>query len=172
MPSKEYVIKYFQELRNSDYPKFLKLTQIQKTANEIGDEKSFNVLNLENPDKPKFENKLFVLKKMDDLINIWVEKAELTNSHVTNSVIDNIYNGLINSTPSESINPSQGIYKIDVDVFGSPPDFDGNGKVDFLLTDIQDGWDGEGEFIGGFFYSKDQSTLSGSNKADILYIDT
>jgi len=83
MPSKEYVIKYFQELRNSDYPKFLKLTQIQKTANEIGDEKSFNVLNLENPDKPKFENKLFVLKKMDDLINIWVEKAELTNSHVS-----------------------------------------------------------------------------------------
>ena len=171
-PSKEYVIKYFEELQNSDYTLFQKLTRLQKTTADIGDERTFNVLNLEDPKKPKFDNKLFVLKKTNTLINVWVEKDELDNDHVTNSVIDDIYNGLIDNTPIGSLDPSQGIYEIDINVFGLPPNFDGDGITDFLLTDIQDGWIGEGAFIGGFFYPGDQTPNLGSNRADILYIDT
>ncbi|KAA3608425.1 MAG: T9SS C-terminal target domain-containing protein [Calditrichaeota bacterium] len=171
-PSREYVAKYFQELGPSDLHIYQNLNLLQKTANDIGDEKNFIVLNLTNPNSPKFDTKLFVLKKTNSLINVWVEKAELNNNHVTDNVIDDIFNGLINSTPTGSIDPNKGIYEIDVDIFGSPPDFDNNGKVDFLLTDIKDGWEGQGEFIGGFFNKNDQLNELGSNKADILYIDT
>ncbi len=172
MPSQEYVNKYFDDLKKNDLSKFYKLTSLQKTNAEIGDEQKFIVLNLKNPQAPTFDSKLFVLKKTDSQINVWVEKAELNNDHVTTSVIESIYNGLINTTPSGSLDRNKGIFEIDVQVFGDPPDFDGNSKVDFLLTDIQDGWDGSGSFFGGFFNPGDQTTNAGSNKADILYIDT
>ena len=79
----------------------------------------------------------------------------------------------MSNTPLTSISPQQGIFEIETNVYGAPPDIDGNGKVEFLLTDIKDGWNGDGSFIGGFFYPNDQSlSFPGSNKADILYVDT
>ncbi|MCB0282451.1 MAG: hypothetical protein KDF60_07715 [Calditrichaeota bacterium] len=172
MPSEEYVQEYFKKLQNENPSAFKKLTHIENRTYTVGEERDFNVLNLTNPDNPKFDKKTFVLKVENTLINIWVEKAELANNHVTSAVINDILNGLVNNTPFGSYNPNLGIYEIHQDIFGSPPDVDGNGKVDFLLTDIKDGWDGDGSYVGGFFFQTDQTTNPGSNRADIMYVDT
>ena len=86
------------------------------------------------------------------------------------SVLENIRIGLQERTPSGSFDENKGILEILLEIFGTPPDVDGNGKVEFLLTDIEDGWDGQGSYIGGYFTPSDQTTYG--NGADILYVDT
>lgn len=173
IPSKEVIQNYFDEMHDSDYATFQKLTSTHVIPQNVGDEYDFNVLNLKNPSSPKVEKKTFVLKFAGVQVDIWVEKAELENNHVTDAIILTIYNGLINNSPASSLDPSKGIYQIEKDVYGNPPDIDNNGKTEFLLTDIQDGWEDSGEYVGGFFYPNDQDvSFPGSNQADILYVDT
>jgi hypothetical protein len=53
-------------------------------------------------------------------------------------------------------------------------DVDNNGKVIFLLMDIQDGYTGEGGYVAGYFHSYhmyDRSFYPYSNKADMLFMD-
>jgi hypothetical protein len=53
-------------------------------------------------------------------------------------------------------------------------DVDGNGKVIFLLLDIQDGYTGSGGYVAGYFHSLhmyDPATWPNSNKADMLFMD-
>ena len=69
------------------------------------------------------------------------------------------------NTPSSSIDSSRGVYPIQLEYFGSPPNKDGDGIVDFLFADVFAG-------AGGYFYPYDQSNGSGSNRRDIVYIDT
>lgn len=49
---------------------------------------------------------------------------------------------------------------------------DGNRKVDILLYDIQDGFDGTGGFFAGYFYGRDLYNVSNSNQSEIFYIDS
>jgi len=173
-PSTEEHILYFDNLKKQSPQQYSLLTATPLHVFELGEEKNFNVRNLSDPNKLKYDRKLFVLKRENGLINIWVEKDELENNHVIESVLDSIYENLTSSTPDGSFDSNKGIFQIAVEIFGSPPDVDGNGKVDFLLTDIKDGWDGDNNtgFTGGFFNPPDQQNRSGSNNADILYIDT
>ncbi|MDR0909565.1 MAG: hypothetical protein LBM77_07345 [Spirochaetaceae bacterium] len=60
--------------------------------------------------------------------------------------------------------------------FGEFKDVDDNGKVTFLLLDIQDGYDPKTSsgYTGGFFYSQDMydaDLYKYSNEADMLYLD-
>jgi hypothetical protein len=58
--------------------------------------------------------------------------------------------------------------------FGGLPDLDENGRVILLLLDVQDGFAGEGGYVGGFFDGIHQySTVSypESNEADMLFLD-
>jgi hypothetical protein len=51
-------------------------------------------------------------------------------------------------------------------------DVDGNGKVIILLVDIQDGYDGTGGYVAGYFDSTHMFAYSAySNQADMLFID-
>jgi hypothetical protein len=63
------------------------------------------------------------------------------------------------------------------DSFGTIRDLDRNGKVTFLLLDIQDGYIPmtSPSYTGGYFYSMDmysKSTYPHSNETDMLYLDT
>ncbi|MEJ2048988.1 MAG: hypothetical protein P8Y60_03950, partial [Calditrichota bacterium] len=89
--------------------------------------------------------------------------------------LDEILNNLEYNTPATSINPAEGIIKIDTMLFGNPPNYDGDGIVDFLILDIQDSFDSTivgSPFIAGYFSPTDQTNLSVSNKMDLLYIDS
>ncbi len=173
LPDSGRVQEYFKRIASESPSLFKQFDLSVKSTYDIGDERVFNVLNLVNPDKIKFDQVTAILKATNSGVNIWVDKNELSNNHVTDAVIQNIIDGLTVSTPPESADPSSGIVEIETDIFGNPPDIDRNSTVEFLLVDIKDGWSGEGSYIGGFFYSLDQMVnQTGSNKADMLYIDT
>ncbi len=144
----------------------------------LGDAAQFYTYNFEND---KFTQENATLRYTDGLIKIWVADSEWSNGHVTDQVIQKVYEGLMLQTPSGSVDKNKGIIEIVHANFGLPPNFDGDGITDFLLTDIKDGWqDGEG-FIAGYFNPLDQyingtfigrTQISGSNERDLLYIDT
>jgi hypothetical protein len=81
----------------------------------------------------------------------------------------------------DEYNKSGGIYDKITGVFRHNSDFsktiedvDGNGKVIFLLLDIQDGFTGTGGYVAGYFHSYHMfasSTDPYSNQADMLFMD-
>ncbi|HHT9152075.1 MAG TPA: hypothetical protein ACFYEM_00845 [Candidatus Hypogeohydataceae bacterium YC40] len=84
---------------------------------------------------------------------------------VTQADVDKIIEVFDRSTPG---NPHKGIYRIATEVFGPPPDKDGDPKIYILISEL-------GEFRGhhfdGFFRYIDQTDEKGSNQLDILYVD-
>ncbi len=139
------------------------------TEYQIGELKKFFVLNLQTN---QFDEVTAKLLASGNLTQVWVDTTELNNEHVTQSEVDAIFNALENQTPAESRDPNKGIVAIDQQYFGQPPNKDGDGKSDFLLVDIQDGWEPGKSYVAGFFTSWDQTDNTGSNQRDMLYIDT
>ncbi|WP_248563238.1 Ig-like domain-containing protein, partial [Niallia sp. NCCP-28] len=64
------------------------------------------------------------------------------------------------------------IYTADVASFGNESDVNGDGKVNILTYDIQDGFSGSGGYIAGYFSPQDLYAFSTSNRSEIFYIDT
>jgi hypothetical protein len=64
------------------------------------------------------------------------------------------------------------IYPLITNYFYTPSDVNKDGKVSILAMDIQDNFDNTGAYVGGYFYSKDLFSVTGSNKMEIFYIDT
>ncbi|MEX0610245.1 MAG: T9SS type A sorting domain-containing protein [Balneolaceae bacterium] len=145
-------------------------------VDDEGDERDFFVADVENGG---FDTKKFRLMKKGTLTQIWFEIAEIDNGHLNEEVADSIFKYLEEQSNQYSFNPERGIIDLSNDIFGDPPNYDGDGLVDFLITDIQDGWnpDKGGGYVAGFFYGVDQfpdtNPLSyRSNERDVLYIDS
>ncbi|MFQ5641815.1 MAG: hypothetical protein ACE5IR_27890, partial [bacterium] len=137
------------------------------SADTVGTLRNFFVFNFETTSIDEITAELRVI---GNLTQIWVDTTELANQHVTQTEVDSMKKALEVSTPPESRDPNQGIIELDDQFFGLPPNFDGDGVTDFLMVDIQDP---EGVIILGFFTSRDQIfNAEGSNRRDILYIDT
>ncbi|MEA1881554.1 MAG: T9SS type A sorting domain-containing protein [Candidatus Marinimicrobia bacterium] len=96
---------------------------------------------------------------------VWADTAQLKNAtNISDELAVTYIKLLEDATPAGSRDSSKGIYDLELQYFGSPPNKDGDGIVDFLFADIFSG-------AGGYFTSLDQSNQTGSNKRDILYID-
>ncbi|MCF7803583.1 MAG: T9SS type A sorting domain-containing protein [Candidatus Marinimicrobia bacterium] len=106
-------------------------------------------------------------------LDIFVETSEWESSRVISQTIEDLRGAMLEETPSGSVFPEMGIYEGEIELFGQPPDIDGNGKIVILLIDVRDNYKpGEGgNFIAGYFDPADQTNQSG-NRSDILYIDT
>lgn len=163
---------------NSAYEKLQKTNPAQlaefkvlpkPSENAIGDTVEFNMLDYSTNNFYKLRA---VLKAKGDHTQIWVDVLSLDSSFVNNTVINQILTTLESKTDDSSIDPNNGIYEIDVATFGNPPNYDGDGLVDFLVTDIRDGLEDSNTYVAGFFSSWDQGNRAGSNKRDILYIDS
>ncbi len=146
----------------------------------VGDQNLFWVYNIQ---KKVFDTVRAELKATGTISYVWVTLAEWNNGHVTRTEVDAVSKALENSTSRTSLDSSKGILQIDRQVYGDPPNINssylkgrGDGRTHFLLCDIQDGWDGSGSYVAGFFYSVDVDPTSGavntSNKRDMLYIDS
>ena len=103
----------------------------------LGEQSQFYTFDFEND---KYIQVTATLRYNDGNINIWVSDAEWANGHVTAQVVQQVYEGLMVQTPASSIDSNEGIVEIIQASFGLPPNFDGDGITDFLLTDIRDGW--------------------------------
>jgi len=105
---------------------------------------------------------------------IFVEDA-VWDTRVNQNVVNSINEAFNNSTPANS---SKGIYQIDVETFGEPPDVDMDPRIIILILDIKDGFTGSGGYVAGYFYSANEypdgdPALGGtrSNYTEIYYID-
>lgn len=106
---------------------------------------------------------------------IFVEDAVWETDKVDQDAVDEIVNAFDNSTPADAPY-NDGIYNVNTRVFGTPPDVDNDPRIIILILDIQDGWDGSGGYVGGYFYSANEyedPTPWGarSNEAEIFYMD-
>lgn len=103
---------------------------------------------------------------------IWVDVRDTT--FVRKNTIAVMARALDTATAAASRNPNKGIIENDEEVFGQPPinKFDPATPMveDFLLTDIKT--EISGGNILGFFSPLDQTEEPGSNRMNILYIDT
>lgn len=109
---------------------------------------------------------------------IFVEDAVWGTNQVDQAAIDAIVDAFDNSTPQGSIDPSKGIFDIDVQTFGTPPDVDNDPRIILLILDIRDGYDGSGGYVAGYFYSANEYPdgdpaigSTRSNFAEIFYMD-
>ncbi|NNE34190.1 MAG: T9SS type A sorting domain-containing protein [Rhodothermales bacterium] len=148
----------------------LERASASKSAVQIGARQNFKVFNLKTEVRETID---FTLKETSERFNIWVETEELTNGHVRDQEVEDLRAALADATPAGSVNPSVGIIVNDENIFGDPPDVDGDSKTDVLLVDVRDDFDpdnGNNLFVGGFFDPADLTTTG--NNMDILYLDT
>jgi hypothetical protein len=189
---KNYPIHVSDKLNNSELMQRLRSNpSTASTRNKSmlivddeGDKRSFFVYNFveSNPQQDIFifDQKQFRLMKKGDLTQIWFEIAEIENGHLNSAVADSMFKYLEEKSNPFSFNPNKGIIELSNEYLGNPPNYDGDGVVDFLITDIQDEWSPEtgGGFTAGFFYGVDQNQDPGpggnfrSNERDVLYIDS
>ncbi len=137
---------------------------------KIGDELSFFTYNRVKED---YEEVKATLKSEGDQIRIWVENNELKriNSNTLTSTNSQLTDALEKKTSSKSRNPNLGILDNDEEVFGkASTKYKFNNKTDFLLLDIKQ--PSGGGVILGYFSKIDQTDEIGSNKLNILYIDS
>lgn len=101
---------------------------------------------------------------MGEYVYVFV-RDEDWQSPVTQEDVDRIVEAFERSSPA---NPDKGIYQIATDIFGRPPDKDGDPRIYILILEL-------GEFHGhhfdGFFRYVDQTDAEHSNKLDIIYVD-
>jgi len=169
----EYIKKTAENTKKTDKDFFLKTAQhmkkISKVTYQIGDTMQFYAV---DHTKNEFYTLTAELKAIGQRTQVWVEKAELENGRVTSEIINSIIERLEHSTPQSSKNPDKGIVDLETEYFGSPPNKDGDGLVDFLLLDIKDNYPNISTYYAGYFTPNDQAPGDGSNMRDMLYIDT
>ncbi|MEQ8523415.1 T9SS type A sorting domain-containing protein [Gracilimonas sp.] len=186
LDKESYPVHVSDRLNNSEVMKKLKAIDSQTptrqksmlVVDEVGDERTFFVNNFETND---FDSYNFRLVRKGELTQIWFEIGEIENGHLNDAVADSIFKYLEEESNRYSFNPNKGIIELSNEYLGTPPNYDGDNLVDFLITDVRDGWSPEegGGYTAGFFYGVDQFTdqqaqASGarSNERDILYIDS
>ena len=114
------------------------------------------------------------LRYADEDILIWVDMND--DPLIADSIIDMMVEGLTEKVPNtpHTVNPNKGVIYNDIDLFGNPPPnrtFEEQ-LVSFLLTDIEEPLELQNGVIGGYFNPYDQTSYPGSNKTNLLYIDS
>jgi len=99
---------------------------------------------------------------------IFVEDSMWTSGRVDSTAVDSIENDFDNRTPAD---PTKGIFVMDSLAFGAPPNVDGDPRIIILILNIQDGFNGTGGYVAGFFDPNQEVPGAHSNEAEIYYID-
>ena len=124
------------------------------TSSVIGESRLFRTLNMSNG---LYENTNAKLLYNGQYCEVWVENENVVNSTAAASMgieFDNV------------------IYPLMISNFGNHTDVNQDGKIALLIFDINDGYNGYGSYVGGYFSSRDLFPVINSNQMEILYIDT
>jgi large repetitive protein len=145
------VNKPFNSAKNSS--KLVKKYFSAQSVPVVGDSKPFWVTDFVNNFDTQITAKLLY---SGSKANVWVYNNQITSldAQKLGKEFDSKIQPLITSS------------------FGGASDVDGNGKVNILCYDIQDGFDGSGGYIGGYFWAGDLYADPHSNQSEIFYIDT
>ncbi|NNE36610.1 MAG: hypothetical protein HKN13_15360, partial [Rhodothermales bacterium] len=128
-----------------------------RSEHSVGDTVSFRT---QNRVPGRWSNTDFVFKSESEVVKIYVAVAELGN--ISDSEVTLINSHLTTGTPQGSVNPTQGIIANENDIFGNPPNVDGDGVTDVLIYDIEN--------VLGFVSGADLSATGPGNMADVLHI--
>ena len=164
----EFTRAHLEKMKR-DYPETYRRMQLPpiltKTA-DVGSFEKFWVIVDDVQGGTKSEEIVAELLAKGDHTAIWADTSKISGSPNISSTLASQYIKLLEeSTPDGSRNSSKGVYDLELSYFGSPPNYDGDGIVDFLFADIYTG-------AGGYFYGLDQTDGTGSNRRDIVYIDS
>ena len=141
----------------------------------VGDKKSFFSIDFRTQQQYSVQA---TLRAVGRWCYIFVEDEQWGRTLGSGSV-ETIRRAFDDATPA---NPSKGIYEVQTEVFGPPPDIDGDPRIYILLLDIRDGATFASGFIAGFFSPVNQQrgalrhpelgVTVRSNEIEMLYIDT
>ncbi len=106
-------------------------------------------------------------RAVGDNCYVFVENA-IWGTRVTQASVDSIRNVFDLRTPAD---PNRGVYRMDIDIFGSVPNVDGDSRVIILILDIRDDFTTTGGYVGGYFDSTNEYDISTSNRAEMIYLD-
>ena len=150
-----------------DNPDYFSQTKLKKTTAwnfTVGTKRYWTALNFStnNP-----YSVLSTCKAVGTHCYVFVADDVWGTSVDSNAVLA-VVNDFDNQTPA---NPNKGIYEMDVDTFGNPPDVDNDPRIIILILDIQDGYSGSGGYVAGYF-SPDNETRGGGQAAEIYFMDS
>ncbi|MEA1986512.1 MAG: T9SS type A sorting domain-containing protein [Candidatus Marinimicrobia bacterium] len=150
----------------NENPNYLKTAKLGKTAHnfQVGDTRSWYTSDMENGG---FVSVASTCRAVGEHCYIFVEDA-IWNDRISQNGVDSVRIAFDSKTPAD---PNKGIFEIDVETFGNPPDIDGDPKIIIFILDILDGYDGSGGYVAGYFHSWNETSGSGSNQAEIYYLD-
>jgi large repetitive protein len=121
---------------------------------KVGSDKDFWVMNYQTGKSEQLNAKLAYIGSKS---KVWVHQDEISSANA--ELIGKEFDGKIYSTVTAH--------------FGRESDVDQDGKINILLFDIQDGFEGENDsFMGGYFNQNDVVNGEYSNHQEVLYIDT
>lgn len=88
--------------------------------------------------------------------NVWVNNSQLTQKQ------------------AEDLGKEfdEGIHPVITNHFAGESDVNEDGKINILAYDIQDGFNGSGGYVAGYFYPGDLYNIPYSNQSEIFYVDT
>ena len=163
----EFTLNHLEKMER-DYPEVYARMQVPPVLNksaEVGTLQKFWVIVDDDAGGTKSEEVVAEMLAKGDHTAIWADTSKLSSANNISSSLANQYITLLEEkTPSGSRDSTKGIYDLELQYFGSPPNYDGDGVVDFLFADIYSG-------AGGYFYGLDQTNGTGSNRRDIVYLD-
>lgn len=166
----------------AEHPEYVKQTKSLKKPHSytVGETKNWWVQIEPDLNGNTFEELPSTCMAVGDNCYIFVSDESWNGGKVTQDQINEIVESFDNSTPNF---PNKGIYEVDVETFGTPPDFDSDERIVIFLYDIEDDFNSTGLAILGYFWGKDQfpdgdpvlgsgNDAVRSNEAEIFYIDT
>lgn len=118
------------------------------------------------------------LRAIGEFCYIFVEDSQWLRT-VNEQTVRSVRRAFDEATPADS---NRGIYEIETELFGAPPDIDGDKRIYLLLLDIRDEATRGSNFVAGFFSPVNQhrgilrhpglGIPVRSNELDMLYLDT
>lgn len=145
---------------------------------QIGEQKRFYAVDFSKSGRPYFVDA--TCRAVGKFCYIFVENTQWQKGQVTNTGVARIKRAFDDSTPA---NDKKGIYQIQTENLGVPPDeIDLDPKIYILILDIPDVLDSVGNYVAGYFEPMNQKRgvlrdpISGvqfrSNEVEMIYLDS
>ena len=141
----------------------------------LGERKDFFAVNFNTHEQYIVQS---TLRAIGEFCYIFVEDSQWLRT-VHQRTVNSVRGAFDDATPAGL---NRGIYEIQTELFGAPPDIDGDKRIYLLLLDIRDKETGGGSFVAGFFSPVNQhrgvlrhpeiGVPVRSNELDMLYLDT
>ena len=141
----------------------------------LGDRKNFFSVNFNTHEQYIVQS---TLRAIGEFCYIFVEDSQWLQT-VNEETVRSVRRAFDDAVPADL---NRGIYEVETELFGAPPDIDGDKRIYLLLLDIRDDGTRDSSFVAGFFSPVNQhrgvlrhpnlGIPVRSNELELLYLDT